>query len=348
MKRTLLILLAATSICHAQDVLEMKAGNRRVGKILSADEKFIRLQLDIPAQSGSALQAAPSIALPRNDVQAIDFAIDTSRDRVVHSAAIQDIPALEQHWEKFRPWLDFPRSPSASIGSALGNALLATKERKNADRALELFTLIEEKAWQASDKARAREGRLRAMTATGKAAKAIEEAKTLAAETEDPEILIEANYLMAQAAEKSLRAFLKENPRWKIDPAVIDERHQLHRRALELYLYPSLFFGTNNEKAARGLWGAVGIYRTSDEEQLAVETSRDIIAFYPTTPEAEQAKSYLASLPPETLAVNWELEGKIAIKEEAVPNTTPQTSEPSRTPAKSEKPKKKNKKQTEK
>jgi hypothetical protein len=92
----------------------------------------------------------------------------------------------------------------------------------------------------------------------------------------------------------------------------------------------------------------VGIYRTSDETQLAIETSRDILAFYPATPEAEQAKTYLASLSPETLAVNWELEGKMAVKEEAVPNTTPQTSEPSRTPAKSEKPKKKNKKQTEK
>ena len=348
MKRSLLILLAATSICHAQDVLEMKTGNRRVGKIISADEKFIRLQLDIPAQPGSTPQAVPSIALPRSDVQSINFAIDTTRDATMRSAAIPDIPALEQYWEKLRPWLDFPRSPSASVACALGNALLATKERKNADRALELFTLIEEKAWQASDKSRAREGRLRAMTATGKAAKAIEEAKTLAAETEDPEILIEANYLMAQAAEKSLRAFLKENPRWKIDPAVIDERHQLHRRALELYLYPSLFFGTNNEKAARGLWGAVGIYRTSGEEQLAVETSRDILAFYPATPEAEQAKTYLASLSPEILAVNWELEGKMAVKEEAVPNTTSQTSEPSRTPAKTNKPQKKNKKQPEK
>ena len=344
MKRTLLILLAVTSICHAQDVLEMKTGNRRVGKIISVDEKTIRLQLDIPAQSGSALQAAPSIALPRNDVQAIDFAIDTSRDAAVHSAAIQDIPALEQHWEKFRPWLDFPRSPSASIGCALGNALLATKERKNADRALELFTLIEEKSWQESDKARAREGRLRAMTATGKAAKAIEEAKTLAAETEDPEILIEANYLMAQAAEKSLRSFLKENPRWDIDPAVIDERHQLHRRVLELYLYPSLFFGTNNEKAARGLWGAVGIYRTSGEHQLAIETSRDILAFYPATPEAEQARTYLASLKPDQLAVDWETEAKKELQAGTAPIQAPPTAEPSPSPQQTPKPAKEKKK----
>ena len=344
MKRTLLILLAATSIGHAQDVLEMKTGNRRVGKIISLDDKFIRLQIDIPAQAGSSPQAVPSIALPRIDVQSINFAIDTTRDAAIQSATIQDIPALEQYWEKFRLWLDFPRSPSASIGCALGNALLATKERKNAVRALELFTLVEEKAWQASDKARAREGRLRAMTATGKAAKAIEEAKTLAAETEDPEILIEANHLMAQAAEKSLRAFLKENPRWDIDPAVINERHQLHRRALELYLYPSLFFGTNNEKAARGLWGTVGIYRTSGEDQLAIETSRDILAFYPATPEAELARTYLASLKPEQLAVDWEIEAKKELQAGTAPTQTPPAAEPSTSPQQTPKPAKEKKK----
>lgn len=344
MKRTLLMLFVATSIAHAQDVLELKTGNRRVGKIISADEKFIRLQLDIPSQADSSLHAAPSIAVPRNDVQAIDFAIDATRDAAVRSASARDVPSLEKYWEEFRPWLDSPRSPSGSIACALGNALLATKERNNAERALELFTLVEEKAWQASDKARAREGRLRAMTATGKAAKAIEEAKTLAAETEDPEILIEANHLLAQVADKALRAFLKENPRWEIDPAVIDERHQLHRRALELYLQPSLFFGTNNEKAARGLWGAVGIHRACGDEQLAVETSRDILALYPATPEAEQARTYLASLTPAQLAVDWETEAKNEPRAATAPGQEPPPAEASASPQATTKPTKAKKK----
>jgi hypothetical protein len=344
MKRTLLILLAATSIGHAQDVLEMKAGNRRVGKIISADEKFIRLQLDIPAQSGSALRAIPSISIPRADVRSIEFASDPAREGAIRSAGPQDIPALEGYWEKFTPWLETPRSPSATIACALGSALLATKERRNAERALQLFKMVEEKAWQTSDRDSAREGRLRAMSATGRAEKAIEEAKTLAAETENPEILIEANHLMAQAAEKQLRAFLKENPRWDIDPNVIDERHQLHRRALELYLYPSLFFGTNNEKAARGLWGAVGIYRTSDETQLAIETSRDILTFYPATPEAEQARTYLASLKPDQLAVDWETEAKKELQAGTAPSQAPPTAEPSPSPQQTPKPAKEKKK----
>ena len=342
MKSTLLILLAVTCIAaHAQDVLEMKTGSRRAGKIISFDEKFIRLELDLTAQGSSSARSVASIALPRGDVLSIDFASNSQRDAAIRSAAAQDIDALDGYWIEFKPWLEMPRSPSGSIACALGNALLATKERKNADRALELFTLVEEKAWQDSDRVRAREGRLRAMTATGKAAKAIEEAKALAAETEDPEILIEANYLLAQAAEKELKDFLKENPRWDIDTSVIDQRHRLYNRVLELYLYPSLFFGTNNEKAARGLWGAIGIYRTSGEERLAIETSRDIHTFYPKTQEAEQARAYLASLKPEQLRADSEAEARKEMPE-SPPNEASPPPQKAAKPAKEKKKKPKN------
>ena len=342
MKSTLLILLAVTCIAaHAQDVLEMKTGSRRAGKIISFDEKFIRLELDLTAQGSSSARSVASIALPRGDVLSIAFAPNSQRDAAIRSATAQDIDALDGYWKEFKPWLEMSRSPSGSIACALGNALLATKERKNADRALELFTLVEEKAWQDSDKARAREGRLRAMTATGKASKAIEEAKALAAETEDPEILIEANYLLAQAAEKELKDFLKENPRWDIDTSVIDQRHRLYNRVLELYLYPSLFFGTNNEKAARGLWGAIGIYRTSGEERLAIETSRDIHTFYPKTQEAEQARAYLASLKPEQLRADSEAEARKEMPESPPTEASPPPQKAAK-PAKEKKKKPKN------
>jgi hypothetical protein len=342
MKRALLALLTSICLAEAQDVLETKAGAPRTGKIIAVDEKSIRLQLDIPAQDGSAPRAIPSISIPRADVRSIEFASDPAREGAIRSAGPQDIPALEGYWKKFTPWLETPRSPSATIACALGSALLATKERRNAERALQLFKMVEEKAWQASDRDRAREGRLRAMSATGRAEKAIEEAKSLAAETENPEILIEANHLMAQAAEKQLRAFLKENPRWDIDPNVIEERHKLHGRVLELYLYPSLFFGKNNEKAARGLWGAVGIYQLCGDQQLAIETSRDIMAFYPATPEASHAKTYLASLSPEKLATDWEAEGKKEIHEDT--SQKPPAPEASPTPEESPKPAKEKKK----
>jgi len=348
MKYALLILLASSLFCQAADLLELKNGQRRPGKIVSADEKFIRLEIEIPNPSGQVPPPVASTAIPRADVQAIDFAPSPDREATIHSAAVKDLPALETYWSKFSLWLEMPHSPAGSIACALGNALLATKERPNAKRALELFTLVEEKAWQASDKARAREGRLRAMTATGKAAQAIEEAKTLAAETEDPEILIEANYLMAQATAQELESFLKENPRWNIDPYVIDERHKLQNRALELYLYPALFFGSEKDKAARGLWGAVEIYRLSAKNahvanlpeseksltNLAMETSRDIITLYPATPELKLATDFLASLTPDQLAINFENEAREELAEsgETTSASPPSSPEISPTP----------------
>ncbi|MEI8293271.1 MAG: hypothetical protein WCG66_04665 [bacterium] len=355
-----LLLLVVLSLCNRlpADVLELKNGQCRPGKILQADEKFIRLEVEIPGQPAPAGQVAPSIAIPRGDVQAIDFSPAPDRDAAVRSAGVQDIPALEASWQKFSPWLSTPRSPSAAVACALGHALLATKEPHNGERALELFTLVEEKAWQDADKFRAREGRLRAMMATGQAARAMDEAKALAADSEDPEILIEANYLMAQASAKQLESFLKENPRWNIDPNVIDERHRLQNRVLELYLQPALFFGSEGSKAARGLWGAVEIYKLSAENErqaglpdaakshadLAMETCRDIVTLYPETPEANLASTYLNALSPEQLAVNFEAQARKEIVENgnSVPPTPAPT--PAESPATRKEPKTKRKK----
>ncbi len=83
---------------------------------------------------------------------------------------------------------------------------------------------------------------------------------------------------------------------------MIDQRHKLHKRALELFLYPALFYGSDNAKAARGLWGAVGIHRLGGDDAEAMEVARDIVALYPATPEAKLAGAYLETLPPELLA----------------------------------------------
>jgi hypothetical protein len=75
---------------------------------------------------------------------------------------------------------------------------------------------------------------------------------------------------------------------------------------------------------------------------LAIEASRDILAFYPTTPEASHAKTYLASLSPEKLATDWEAEGKEEIREDT--SQKPPAPEPSPTPEESPKPAKEKKK----
>lgn len=69
-------------------------------------------------------------------------------------------------------------------------------------------------------------------------------------------------------------------------------------------------FGSDDARAARGLWGAVGIYRLTNQPPLAIETARDIIALQPKRVEARLAEQYLASLKPEELESDFEAEAR--------------------------------------
>ncbi len=324
MKTALAVLLATALAATAQDVLLLKNGDRRSGEIVSADDTTIRLRVPLggSAAPGAAAPKA-TIGIPRADVQAIEFKADDARDERLRSATPNRIVEIEVDWKRQAPWLDFPRSPAGAIGCKLGELLLLSNDPAKAAAALELFTLIEKKSWSDEDKARAKQGRLRAMVATGSVAEAIEQAKQLAAETENPEILIEANYIMARAAELDYKTFLEENPRWEQDPYVIDTHHQLYDRVLELYLYPSLFHGSDDTRSARGLWGAVGVYRASKQLPLAIEAARDIRVLHPATTESKLAEEFLASLKPEELASDFEAKARQELLVGASESTPP-------------------------
>ena len=343
MKTALTLLLATALAAPAQDVILLKNGTRRAGEIVAADDATIRLRVPLDGPSPGAPAASATVGIPRADIEAIEFQADSERDERLRSATPEQLLELENDWKRAQPWLAAPRSQAGAIGCKLGELLLLTKDRAKTDRALELFTLIEQNSWSDDDKARAKQGRLRAMVATDRATEAIEQAKQLATETEDPEILIEANYILAQAAERDLKAFLEENPRWEQDPYVVDRRHELYNRVLELYLYPSLFHGSDDVRSARGLWGAVGVYRASNEIPLATETSRDITILHPATTEANLARQFLATLKPEELASDLEAEGRKELEEgmNKSPAPTPEpTQEPTPNPD-SQKPAKK-------
>ena len=340
MIKTAITLLFATALAAtAQDVLLLKNGDRRAGEIISADATTVRLRVSLggPALPGAGAAMA-TVGIPRADIDAIEFKADPNREERLRSATPDRLPEVQGDWKRLEPWIDFPRSQAGAIGCKLGELMLLTKDPAKSASALELFTLIEKQSWSDQDKARAKQGRLRAMVATGRATEAIDQAKQLAAESEDPEILIEANYIMAQSADKDLKTFLEENPRWEQDSTVIDRRHELYNRVLELYLYPALFYGSDNERAARGLWGAVGVYRASNQLPLAIETSRDIDILYPATTEAKLAQDFLATLKPDQLATDFEAEARKELEEGMTksPASTPEpTPEPdSQKPAK--------------
>jgi len=284
----------------AFDTLFLARGERIVGRIVAIEGPNFRIQKPLPPPPGAMATSAPvfaTVTIPRLGVSHIEFAPDPARDRLVASAGPERLAEITALWDRNKPFLAIERSPAGTIGIALGNVLLQTKSPANAQRALDLFTLIETGAWDDTDQMTARPGRLRAMVATGRAADAAKEADELARVSEDPAVLIEAKFILAQAADKALRQLEEDNPRWREDIHVIPERARLYNEALDLYLFPALFFGSDNDAAARGLAGAMDVYRFASEPQRARETARDLVMLYPTARESAAARSFLDSLP---------------------------------------------------
>ncbi|MFZ4682859.1 MAG: hypothetical protein ACOYMS_10170 [Terrimicrobiaceae bacterium] len=291
---------ASAQTAPGLDTLFMASGEKSVGKLAGFDAQTFRMQKPLPAPPGAPAGAPPmfaTVTVPRANVVHIEFGADEARSKLFKDATPAQLPQIEAVWKQFEPWLPIAKSPAGNIGLVYGDMLLRSGDAANAQKALDLFTKIEKETWNQDDIVLAKQGRLRAMVATGNAKDAIDEALALAKISEDPAVLIEAKYILAEAADKGLRKLLDENPRWEEDILVIPERHRLYNEALDLYLFPSLFFGSESEPAARGLWGAVGVYQFTDATQDAVECARDLAALYPGTRYAKQAQDFLNSLP---------------------------------------------------
>lgn len=297
------ILLAGSLFAQTpseMDTLFMKNGEKRVGKLAGIDAKFVRLQVPLPAAPNAISTAFATVTIPRSDIHRVEFAPDAVRDQKLASASQAQIGEIALIWTRLQPWLGLPKSVASRAGLVYGDLLLRSGTPENAAKALSLFQQIEKEGWNEDDKILARQGRLRAMVATGNAQNAIAEAVALEKISEDPAVLIEAKFILAEAADKTLRKLVEDNPRWEEDLFVIPERNKLYNEALDLYLYPYLFFGSEVEPSARGLWGAIEVYRSAGDLKLAMETARDLVAIYPGTRYTRQADEFIASLP-ETL-----------------------------------------------
>ncbi|MEX1118309.1 MAG: hypothetical protein WEB60_05885 [Terrimicrobiaceae bacterium] len=281
---------------HARDTLFLADRKTRVGKIISVDAKSFRLEVSLSGSANGAPVFA-TVTIPREDVVQIEFGPEESRDRKLREATPASLGELAALWKQWEPFLGVPKSPAGRIGNIYGDLLLQTKTEAHAEAALALFSQIESVSWAEDARMSAKQGRLRAMIATGNAAAAVKDALEIAKITEDPAVLVEAKYLLAGAADQELRTLLAENPRWEEDIHIIPERHRLYNQALDEYLFPYLFFGSESEAAARGLWGATGVYELVGELDKARETSRDILRIYPKSAYAPQAQALLDKLP---------------------------------------------------
>jgi hypothetical protein len=280
-------------------------GTRRTGHIVGIDANSFKVEVTLAVGGATA-----TVGVPRAQVSRVEFAPQPARDRLVANPVAANIPALGLEWRRWQAFLPIPKSPAGAVGNAYAAALLATGDAKQASDALALYKAVEKDAWSDTDKATAKRGRLRALVATGNAADALTEAAELAKDSEDPTVLIEAKFILAEATNAKLHKLLADNPRWIEDPLVRPERDRLYNEALDLYLHPYLFLGSETEAASRGLWGAVQVYRFGGDDANAIESSRDLVTLYKGTSYATLAQDYLNKLPADLKKQDAEKEAK--------------------------------------
>ncbi len=268
---------------------------KRKARVVSADEKFFKIET--PLGGG----AVATVSVPRADVSRIEFAPNERLHQLLENATLEDVGGLEGLWTRWRPFIGVPKSPAGRIVNVYTDLLLRSDDPQKARKAREILDEVSTELWDEQEMLTARQNQLRAMVATGDAAAAIEEAKELADVSDNPAVLIEAKYILAVAAHETLLTLIKNNPRWEEDVNVRPERARLVNESVDLYLYPYLFYGSETDAAARGLWGAIEIYEFVGDSENALESARDIEALYPDTTYAPRAAEIVAKLsPPET------------------------------------------------
>lgn len=272
------VLLTALTAA-AQDTVEFLDGRTRNGQIIGMDEKVFRLRLPPPMPG----QPAGTVNINRNEVDRITFGPDADLETLRKDPVIARTAFARLLWQKREPFLSIPESRAAEAGMLYGQILLLSSDTRRHEEALELFTKIEQEAWNETDRERATRGRLQAMLRMGRLDEASREAQALADAAEDPALLLDTKLLLAQTRIANLRELLEENPRWEEDVPVRAERNRLLNDALDLALYPFLFHGTSHEQAAQGLWLARETYLLAGDTASAREVATDIVAIYPHT-----------------------------------------------------------------
>ncbi|MEO8350151.1 MAG: hypothetical protein ABI680_00380 [Chthoniobacteraceae bacterium] len=282
------------------DAIFLRDGQRRAGRVTKLDAESFTF--DVPLVPG---QPAAIVRIPRSSVSQIEFAPNEAREQYLRKSTPAQISEIDRWYRQQKDFLTIPRSPIGRVGIRLGELRLAKGE---AESALAIFQEIESASWSEGDRFKAKQGRLRAMIAVGRAAEAIDEARELAKSAEAPEILIEANFILAQAADQELRKLIEENPRWREDDRIRPKRDRLYHQAADFYLHPYLFFGSRAETSARSLWKLVQLYEFTADQEIALETARDLIALYPETEQAVEAERWVSGLASKPAAIDYEHE----------------------------------------
>lgn len=291
MRRAFLLVALLLGACVARaaqevplDVVFRTNGTTQAGRVSGIETLFLKLNVQLAEGQPKA-----TISIPLVDIDHVDFGEGSVVSAYLARPGPRNLAEMERFWKERQSLLGLAESTAGAFGLALANLLLESPSEPGLERALELFRKLERDDWSPERRALARQGRLQTLVKMGRGLEVIAEAREVAKGAEDPRVLIEANYVLAQAAMQQLRELEKENPRWMEDDEVRPDRQRLYNEVLDLFLYPHLFHGAMTSQAARGLWGVIGVYQFAGERGAALDRARDLVALYPGTPEASGA-----------------------------------------------------------
>ncbi|MEM7698868.1 MAG: hypothetical protein AAF236_10730 [Verrucomicrobiota bacterium] len=291
----LALLTLAPSLLSAQnyDVVHFPDGEPVVCRIEGATDNIVAVSFPgREAPGGGPLKRT----FPADQVSHIEWGFAEGEQIVFENLERANAESLEFWWNHHFSHLHRPRSRTAAYGIAFGDRLIRNDSEAIRKRGLGIFNRVIEKAWSEKDIADAKKGRLRALMSLGQLEQARTEARSLAAETEDPTLLIEVRYLLAQADFEQLKALQEEHPRWIEDDEIRPQRESLYHNVIDQLLWPSLFYASETDGATRGLLAAAQVYLFAEDSEKARAVLTDLTRLYPETRAAETAQTRLASL----------------------------------------------------
>ncbi|MCB1090956.1 MAG: hypothetical protein KDL87_05470 [Verrucomicrobiae bacterium] len=289
------VLMCLASLARGEDVLHLKDGTVVRCEIQAITDNILTYKTTIDLGGGRTASAQPTV--PTSTVDYIEFGPLPGETELMASPQSADPKALEKVWDETSKHLHRPRSNAGAIGLAYADRLLRLPESFQWDFALTVFDRIRERDWNPAHRDEARKGRLRALIQLGRLKEATAEAKQLATETDDPEMLIEARYAMARADFVTLKALEADNPKWEEDDTVRPERNRLYHSIIDQFLWPYLFHGTLEELAARGLAAAAEAHDFAGHPEEATACRHDLGELYPQSASAEALRAAKAEEP---------------------------------------------------
>ncbi len=288
-----LLLLANATIVAGQDLVVGKGGETMRGRIEVLTDRLVTIRLS----GGEGVPGASALRRwPADQVDWIEFGFTPGEEEVFARRSTQTAETLKPWWERDFAHLHRPRSRAPAWGLAYAEALLREENPRSAERAIAVCDLLLQRAWSTEVVRAAKRARLQARLLVGQLDQAVDEARALAKETEDPDLLIEAEYLLALADFSALRELEAEHPRWMEDDEVRPRRLELYHRALDRFFRPHLFHATRGDAAARGLLAVADLYDFGGERDEARARYEDLLRLYGETKWAALAAERLAVL----------------------------------------------------